>query len=66
MKKLLLLFGLVIATSSCNNPDPTVNSDDDTEYRIEVIDGCEYIYRKSGYSGYMAHKGNCSNPYHKK
>ena len=67
MKKLLVLFGLVIATSSCSeNPDPTINSDDGATYRIDVIDGCEYIYRHGHKAGYMAHKGNCSNPYHKK
>ena len=27
-------------------------------YNVEVIDSCEYLVRHSGYSGYMAHKGN--------
>jgi hypothetical protein len=43
-------------------------------YQIVVIDGCEYIiyYQTKtgtgvGYKGfgYMAHKGDCSNPIHK-
>ena len=68
MKKLLLLFGLVIVTSSCKeNNDPVILSDGDNyEYSVEVIEGCEYIYRISGtYRGFMAHKGNCKNPIHK-
>ena len=65
MKKLLLLFGLLIATTSCEDTNTSVVAEDGTEYKIEVIDSCEYIYKYVGKKGFMAHKGNCSNPIHK-
>jgi hypothetical protein len=39
-----------------------------TNYSIEIIDGCEYLKRYEGYnSGYsFSHKGDCKNPIHYK
>ena len=38
-------------------------------YKVIEIEDCEYILYQytSGYSGhgFLAHKGNCSNPHHK-
>ena len=38
-------------------------------YKVITIDSCEYITYdySAGYSGYgyLAHKGNCKNSYHK-
>ena len=37
------------------------------EIEVVVIDGCEYfIYCPGSSGGMMTHKGNCSNPIHKK
>ncbi len=38
----------------------------DIKYDLITIDDCEYLKRYSSYGGYMAHKGNCSNPIHQK
>ena len=38
-------------------------------YKIIIIDGCEYIYKRyDNFSGIpvLTHKGNCKNPIHNK
>lgn len=57
MKRNLLILVLVILTS-CNK-GPIILSDKDEEYRLEIINGHEYLTRSSGYNGYMAHSGEC-------
>lgn len=57
MKRNLLILVLVILTS-CNK-GPIILSDKDKEYRLEIINGHEYLTRSSGYNGYMAHSGEC-------
>ncbi|HUV84204.1 MAG TPA: hypothetical protein VMV86_00760 [Methanosarcinales archaeon] len=31
------------------------------DYKVQVIDGCEYILIYRYRQGFMAHKGNCKN-----
>ena len=58
MKKILFFLLLIIATS-CGPIEeqkyPTF------PYNVVVIDSCEYLLRRCGYQGYMAHKGNCKH-----
>lgn len=63
IKLSLALLFVAVAATSCND-DPVVNSTDDTEFRIKVIDGCEYVYYDGVENGFMAHKGDCKNPIH--
>lgn len=61
---IVLILVLFTSCGGNDNVDPTINSDDGFTYKIEVIDGCEYIYH-DGYKKYgIAHKGNCCNPIH--
>lgn len=55
-KKIILL---AIILSSCGHGENSIQGEN--KYRIEVIDGCEYIIKYNGYQrGYMfSHKGNC-------
>lgn len=57
MKKLLLFLVFILAVS-CSAPDQEQRFG---EYTVKIIDSCEYLCRTSGYSGYMAHKGNCKH-----
>ncbi len=79
MKKAILSITLALLVfASCNLPNEKPESyyseqpvKEDVQNKIEVIvyDGCEYLFYKedkdnnSSY-GFMAHKGNCSNPIH--
>jgi hypothetical protein len=49
--------------------EETIHSIKQGDVEIILIDGCEYIVYKEAEGanhayGYMAHKGNCSNPIH--
>ena len=72
---ILLVFIFTLTFASCSDQG-FMTSEDNTKlevlkknYKVVVLDGCEYITYdySAGYSGYgyLAHKGNCSNPYHK-
>lgn len=60
------ILAVMLIMVSCGDSNlKKVPSDSGEKYNIEVIDGCEYLMRQSGaQEGYMAHKGNCSNPIH--
>lgn len=53
------LLTLLICIDFCQNNDSDIKGNDGGGYNVVVIDSCEYLVRQSGYSGYMAHKGNC-------
>lgn len=71
MKKVLLLFVLLISLVSCDRrTEDEIRQEKIAElsegFNVVVIDSCEYLIRqrvdpvsfKRGY-GFMAHKGNC-------
>jgi len=64
MKKLILIAVLAMAMSGCNQDplpiDNVGNTMDKGGYRLQVIDGCEYIQ----FDRSLTHKGNCKNPIH--
>lgn len=60
MKKLLIIAAVMVFTA-CNTTRKgrtTVNVDG-SAFDVIVVDSCEYLIGDCGYSGYMAHKGNC-------
>lgn len=58
MKKLLFFLMLVIM-ASC---DVVKKEETSTHPFYEIVrDSCEYLYLHAGYSGYLAHKGNCKH-----
>lgn len=77
---IILLFGLFIScdlqedkteikNSEKNSIEQEIKNIPENKLTVIVYDGCEYIIYKedrdanSSY-GFMAHKGNCSNPIH--
>jgi len=70
MKNILII--LIVFLSSCTakegpNLSPRVTEE---PFKVIIIDECEYIYLREksiGYAGYgyLAHKGNCKNSFHK-
>lgn len=65
----VVLFILMILGASCSSRHEeskrTVLSDTQSEYKIIVIEGCEYIIYSysyaNNYSFSITHKGNCKN-----
>ena len=53
------LIMVLLLIDMYQNSTSDVKADDGSGYHVVVIDSCEYLVRQSGYSGYMAHKGNC-------
>ncbi len=53
------LFALLLSIEYCIDSDRDLRGNNGGGYDVVVIDSCEYLVRQSGYSGYMAHKGNC-------
>ena len=35
-----------------------------SDFRVVVIDGCQYLYEHGTYSSMLTHKGNCTNAIH--
>ena len=73
-KVFLVVVTLSITMFSCNrnidsDDESDVESIDITKIKTITVDNCEYLIYKedkdqnSAY-GFMAHKGNCSNPVH--
>lgn len=60
MKKFLIIVAVLMLTA-CNLPTKTrtTKNIDGTTFDVIEVDSCEYLIAKSGYQGYMAHKGNC-------
>lgn len=66
MKKFFYLLLLVVFCSSCyNNYDMFPKKDSNaigcgaSDFIVIEIDSCEYVFKRSPYQGYLAHKGNC-------
>ena len=60
MKKLLIIAAVMVFTA-CNTTRKgrTTANVDGSAFDVIVVDSCEYLIGDCGYSGYMAHKGNC-------
>jgi hypothetical protein len=58
MKTTILLTAFILLTSCgpVNVPElPSAAGD----FNVITVDGCEYLYKTTGYKGFLAHKGNC-------
>lgn len=56
---LCCLLALLFSVEYCEDNSRDLKGNNGGGYDVVVIDSCEYLVRQSGYSGYMAHKGNC-------
>jgi hypothetical protein len=59
MRKLLFFLLLIMAVSCV--PIEEGQKGPTYPYDVVVKDSCEYLRLRSGYAGYMAHKGNCKH-----
>jgi hypothetical protein len=58
MRTTILLTAFILLTS-CGPGDVPELPSAVGDFKVIVVDGCEYLYRTSGHAGYLAHKGNC-------
>jgi hypothetical protein len=62
---IILTFGVGCSDDTKTKNLPLVNNE--VDYKLKVIDGCEYILYENGhplgsnYSMSLTHKGNCKN-----
>lgn len=56
---IITLVAFILGVQKCEDSNADYQTIDGNGYNVEVIDSCEYLVRHEGYSGYMAHKGNC-------
>lgn len=73
MRRILLSAVMLIVLASCidsaNVKTQTTNhkvGQFGGEVDVVTIEGCEYFIMQHGRSMSMCHKGNCSNPIHRK
>lgn len=62
---MLPLF-MIVSCDNVKHESETKLTSGDFIYDVVTIDDCEYLQTYWSYGGYMAHKGNCSNPIHQK
>lgn len=55
----IVLIIVVFSIQKCRDDNADYQTTGGHGYNTEIIDSCEYLVRHEGYSGYMAHKGNC-------
>ena len=55
----IVAISIIFGIQKCEDDNADYQTTGGNGYNIEIIDSCEYLVRHEGYSGYMAHKGNC-------
>jgi hypothetical protein len=58
MKKILLAFTALMMVG-CISDDEEAKIYEDDGFATLTYDSCEYVFKTSGYKGFLAHKGNC-------
>ena len=72
MKNLIVLLSIVFVSCSSDDKSTRVKTElienSGLGHGVEIItvDECQYVFKKSGYSGGLTHKGNCKNLIHSK
>jgi hypothetical protein len=72
MKKVVLVLVIIGLLGSCTKPTVETKSTHivtgkgNNPLTVVVIEGCEYLEYDQGHHYSLCHKGNCSNPIHKK
>ena len=56
---LIIIAVLMLAACNTTRKGRTTENVDGSAFDVIVVDSCEYLIGDCGYSGYMAHKGNC-------
>ena len=56
---IIFVFCLIFGIQKCSDSNSDIQDKSGDGYNVVIVDSCEYIRHHEGYSGYMAHKGNC-------
>ena len=65
MKYLIVLVAIICMSSCTSVPNKSnILEVDKNQYKILLIDNCEYVYVSGLYGGMLTLKGNCKNPIH--
>ena len=76
MKRLIILSAVIVGLHSCAFEDTDTKKhypvkyldksshNNDKQYEIYILDGCEYILVGGGNGRWGSHKGDCKNPIH--
>jgi len=59
MKKLILLALTALMMVGCISNEQEAKIYEDDGFATLTYDSCEYVFKTSGYKGFLAHKGNC-------
>ena len=59
MKKLILLAFISLVIVGCISDDEEAKIYENDGFATLTYDSCEYVFKTTGYKGFLAHKGNC-------
>ena len=59
MKKLILLALTTFIIVGCISDEEEAKIYEEDGFATLTYDSCEYVFKTSGYKGFLAHKGNC-------
>ena len=59
MKKIILLALTALMIVGCISDEEEAKIYEDDGFATLTYDSCEYVFKISGYKGFLAHKGNC-------
>lgn len=59
MKKIILLALTALIMVGCISNEEKAKIYENNGFATLTYDSCEYVFKVSGYKGFLAHKGNC-------
>ena len=59
MKKIILLALTALMMVGCISDEEEAKIYENDGFATLTYDSCEYVFKISGYKGFLAHKGNC-------
>ena len=59
IKKIILLTLTILVMVGCISDKEEAKIYENNGFATLTYDSCEYVFKTSGYKGFLAHKGNC-------
>ena len=59
MKKIILLALTALIMVGCISDEEEAKKYENDGFATLTYDSCEFVFKVSGYKGFLAHKGNC-------
>ena len=59
MKKIILLALTALMVVGCISDEEKAKIYENDGFATLTYDSCEYVFKTTGYKGFLAHKGNC-------